>query len=231
MSELPSVPRPWSTRRFVVFTGGRRSRRVVLAVRPIDAVTGSPPQVPLEVFLDQRPELEPVATAGGYVCFLRREREGEPPPPPERVTLRVECDPLRQDHYFPVRLPIVLPMLDERDPVQEIRLMPKPTYPFPGTATLVRGSVLRPGKVAVVGVRIESSYLKSYLEDGEKKEKPAAVETITDRRGQFVLFFPRTAKQSQEIEVRAHPPGPPLEPHTVTLVEGKSYDRAHFQLT
>lgn len=71
-----------------------------------------------------------------------------------------------------------------RDPIKKISLIPKPAYPFPDTATLVRGRVsnINPEKPPTVIVE-------------------GMIETKTDERGEFVLYLKRV-KPKDKITVK-----------------------------
>ncbi len=85
------------------------------------------------------------------------------------------------DLYFPEEREIHVPYLSaSKDLVLEIVLKPKPEYPFPANATLVRGKIElnseKPvSKKPVAGIRV-----------GVEEKN---VENITDSRGEFVLYF------------------------------------------
>lgn len=216
-----SQPRPWQGRRFTAYTGDSRSRRVILAVRPIDAFTEGPPAIDPGVYLQERRDLVPIRTAGGYFCFLRHEPADAPPMPTESFTLRVESDPVRQDFYFPATVPVEIPMPDPLDPVKEVRLTPKPSYPFPGSATLIRGSVVRiaGGQAAPVsGAAVLAEFSQADVVDGESHSK--RIVTLSDRRGEFVLFFLRPALAEETIQVRVQPATLPPKTLTTKLREG-----------
>lgn len=79
--------------------------------------------------------------------------------------LRVEAE-----HYFAVNT-----TADLSEPVVEITLKPAPSYPFPPGATLIRGIFLDTAGNPLPDARVE------VLETN--------INTITTRRGEFVLYF------------------------------------------
>jgi hypothetical protein len=70
-------------------------------------------------------------------------------------------------------------------PVKEIKLKPKPSYPFPDNATLVRGIVVDPNPVSWARVKAVG--------------KP--FETLTNEKGEFVLFVKNIVMEDVTVKI------------------------------
>lgn len=102
--------------------------------------------------------------------------------PPGTYTLSVESE-----FYFPEEREFSLESFsDSKEPVIEIVLKPKPSYPFPERATLVRG-MLAPGGSLPADVKI--------------KVKDRNSQCIPDESGEFVLYFKEIVKSGEEITI------------------------------
>jgi hypothetical protein len=87
--------------------------------------------------------------------------------------------------------------------ITEILLKPKPSYPFPGSATLVRGRVLKNSNPVV---------------DAEVRVVENDIVTKTDENGEFVLYF--KGIKEKKIEIQIEKDGyPKME---ATIQEGKT---------
>lgn len=95
---------------------------------------------------------------------------------------------------------------DSKEPVIEIVLRPKPSYPFPARATLVRG-MLAPGGSLPANVKI--------------KVRGRDTQTIPDESGEFVLYFKEIVKSGEEITVEVEY-GRKKKTIKSTLEEGRS---------
>ena len=133
------------------------STRLSLAVSLVDDYTGKQPSGDIEIALDSKKAL---INPSGHYLFLD-VAAGE-------YTLNVQ-----NEYYFGQEHEITLPL--SGDPVLELTLKPKPAYPFPRGATLIRGIVrdnhgepVPEAKVEVVGKEIENK---------------------TTENGEFVLYF------------------------------------------
>lgn len=82
---------------------------------------------------------------------------------------------VRSDHYFSLgNVHVNLPIPDPQNPLVII-LKPQPSYPFPASATLIRGSVLDTAEKPVSGATVEII--------GKD------ITNHTNARGEFVLYF------------------------------------------
>lgn len=86
--------------------------------------------------------------------------------------------------------------VNSKKPVVEIVLKPKPLYPFPGRATLIRGllALLAPEPDLLAGITVKAILKSTGLE----------IRGIPDEKGEFVLYFreiiPRKADVILEIK-------------------------------
>ncbi len=97
---------------------------------------------------------------------------------------------IESDFYFLHKQSVIIPHQDKMMPVVEIAVMPKPCYPFPGYATLVRGVVSStPQKVSPI-----------TNEDVEIAGR--SLKTKTDKKGEFVFYFKAVKVENITIQVR-----------------------------
>lgn len=80
---------------------------------------------------------------------------------------------VESDFYFAEERTFDISQLDPKNPLEEIVLKPKPSYPFPDNATLLRGLVTDNGPLINAVLRVVGMQM----------------ETITDENGEFVLYF------------------------------------------
>lgn len=207
--------RPFVTRRFVAHGGDSRRQQLSLAVEVEDAFTAKPVGVPLRVFIKQLPRARTLLGLSGRYCFEDI--------PDGDYTLVIEFDPA-QDWFNlhplkpgewvdgferPVKVPPPGPTEPKlRTPLVKVLLSPKPSYPFPPNATLVRGRIetkaAPPAAVAGAGVRAAYKQFDPKAPDDKTKTVPAEVETRTNAAGDYVLFFKRLPRgPQQEITVIA----------------------------
>lgn len=195
--------RPFIAARFIAYAGDSRASQLALAVRVIDSFTEEPPPVAIRVRLKELPGSVPVRNQSGFFCF-----EGAPTPGP--YTLVFEPDRTTSDWYYldsnaPVwtdtfKRTINLPMPNPASPVEIATFVPKSSYPFPGNATLVRGKVTQ-GGVNVEGAIVSTTY--QHEDPPGAPSSPVSVRTLTDREGEFVLFFKRLPNATQPITLTA----------------------------
>lgn len=94
--------------------------------------------------------------------------------------------------YQPVTIQVNIPPPNPKSPVVSATLNPTTSYPFPPTATLVRGYVLS-NNSPVAGVLVSAP--------------GAGMNYTTGKDGEYVLFFASLTGMSQSITVTATPPG------------------------
>ena len=149
--------RPYKTRKFTLFAGESLKTTVVFVVDIKDSFTKALPLTKIFVSVEKDTNLKPLRSANGFYCFTK----SEPIPGVENnneqdetiFTVIVEPDSIKNDWYLKAEGEIdiskkeFLIPLDHKDivqaklkiPVLEIPLKPKPSYPFPVMATLIRG--------------------------------------------------------------------------------------------
>lgn len=118
---------------------------------------------------------------------------------------------IKPELYFPEEITVDMSAFsDPKKPVVEINgktevaLKPSPGYPFPASATLVRGQIESSSGKPVAGLRVGVN----------GKE----IENLTDGRGEFVLYFKNIVKTE---EVTLIIDGEAVE-QSVTVQEGKT---------
>lgn len=120
---------------------------------------------------------QPIQNLSGYFCFIDM--------PPGKYKLIVQSKSLEGGQFFNEEMSLSIPLSNELDPVQEIKLTPKPSYLFSANATLIRGTISRkpisPKNEGepVVGATVTAGY------KGEQK----IMNAITNDAGEFVLFI------------------------------------------
>jgi hypothetical protein len=139
----------------------RVAKGLRLVVSLIDNFSGKRPVGNIRMLLkDQHTKM--AQNPSGYYLFFKVPGDG--------VHIRTQSD-----YYFAVEREIKIPELDPGQPVETIRLQPKPCYPFPSRTTLIRGIVkdsqgnLLPGAI----VSIEGTTIK----------------TLTTAKGEFVCYY------------------------------------------
>lgn len=212
--------RPFVTGRFIAFAGDSRSGQVSLAVRVFDSFTEEPPQISIRVRLKELPRAVPVRNHSGFFCFGVI-------PDPGAYTLVVEPDRVASDWYYleptgPVwtdtfERVINLPVPDPTFPVEVATFAPKTSYPFPANATLVRGVVTQGTPDGLRGAIVSTTYQQE--DPPGSPPSPVQVRTLTDRGGEFVLFFKRLPNATQPITLTAEKDGAQVQ-QPVIITEG-----------
>lgn len=135
--------------------------KLSMAVSLIDDYTGKRPTGWVKVFLEGE-DLKSIKNPGGYYLFINL--------PGNEYQVHVEAE-----HYFNEDKTVKLSDLDPLNPVVQVKLNPRPSYPFPSGTTLIRGMVCDVDENPVPGVKVE------VLEKN--------VINITTEKGEFVLYF------------------------------------------
>jgi hypothetical protein len=210
--------RPFITTKFIGYAGDSRRTEVSLAVQLVDAFFDDPPDVSVSVKLKELPDIRPLRGQSGFYCFEGRETviidgvtRNRTPIPNGNYTLLVEPDPLAGNTYFlQPRLvgdvwtgnferPIVIPVPGPQSPLEIVTFAPTPSYSFPANATLARGIVRQAG-VGVPNTVVTTTYDEVDPAD-PTLTIPVDIETLTDREGEFVLFFQRLPAKTQAITI------------------------------
>ncbi|MCK4528983.1 carboxypeptidase regulatory-like domain-containing protein [candidate division WOR-3 bacterium] len=163
---------PYVTDKFIAYLGDVITTNLSLAVWLTDENTGEKPMGRVKVTLEEG-EIKAFKNLSGYHCFTDLSHKD--------YNLNIESD-----FYFPADKKIVIPLPDPKKPVDDTILKPNPVYPFPISATLVRGLVSNTGPVVNALVSVVGK----------------TIETITDERGEFVLYFKGIKKEDITIEIR-----------------------------
>src|SRR5574337_81514 len=119
---------PYVTDKFIAYPGDVKITNLSLAVWLIDDFTKKEPIGHIKVELKEK-DGEAVRNLSGYYLFNDLAAGN--------YTVSVESDV-----YFAEEKVVNMPLPDPKNPVVEIVLKPRPAYPFPDNATLVRGLVL-----------------------------------------------------------------------------------------
>lgn len=106
--------------------------------------------------------------------------------------------------FFPTpEIQIIAQVHPSPQPIQihQFSLNPRPIYPFPSDATLVRGTVVSSGAT------IDAADVTADREIIVDKDKPEeniiqTVSTITDHNGEFVLFFRKCGKGTVTVTIK-----------------------------
>lgn len=218
--------RPFVTSRFTAHEGDSWRRPLSLAVRVDDAFTGRMAVAPLRVYLKELRFLPVLRSLGGLFCFEGR-RPGEALPA-GNYTLVVEPDRTRADFFFlqpaqggqwseSFERVVTLPLIGPDAPLEVVTLAPRPSYPFPANATLVRGRVTQGGQPSA-GAVVSSTYDQVDPADTTQTVS-VSVETMTDRGGEYVLFFKKLPDPTQTVTVIAEKGGQTVQ-QQVLITEG-----------
>jgi hypothetical protein len=107
--------------------------------------------------------------------------------------------------YQPAKIQVTIPPPNPKSPVVSATLSPTTSYPFPPTATLVRGYVLS-NNAPVPGAVVSAP--------------GAPMNYTTAADGEYVLFFASITGVSQSITVTATPPRGPAKSVAVQVQRG-----------
>ena len=221
--------RPFVTSRYTAYAGDSLVRRLSLAVLLTDEVTGRAPAGSFQVLLkERRPEQrrgqEPIRNQSGFFCFLDI--------PDGNYTIVVE--PGAESRLYSLRPAGGGPGSTDRvarspcpcgplEPVVELTLSPTPSYRFSSNATLVRGTVLNNGIPPAPGAVVRCLYQRAAPTVADPDATSTAiVESRTDIRGHYVLFFSALSPAQQNVNVRAAIAGQPPNNQTTTIREGRT---------
>jgi hypothetical protein len=170
---------------------------VSLAVALVDGYTNGRPIGRVKVLLVELSR-EGRVNPSGYFLFLNI--------PDGIYTLRAESE-----HYLDEELALSLPTSPPQNPLVTLALQPRPSYPFPPGATLIRGLVQDAAKNPVAGAHVDVVGKDIHTRSGEN--------------GEFVLYFHPLREQDIVIVnrrpfVKADQSGlvsPPLPPTLIRI--------------
>jgi len=146
---------------YITFLDRKITTRLSLAVALIDGYTGKQPIGYVKIFIKDQ-NLKAFKNRSGYYLFFNL--------PDGEYTVRSDSE-----YYFDEETPVKSSDLDLLNPVVSIKLKPKPSYPFPSGATLIRGMVQDSDGNPVSEAKVEAV--------GKK------VSNRTTVKGEFVLYF------------------------------------------
>lgn len=130
--------------------------------------------------------------------------------PKGKYTLNVESE-----FYFPEEKQVDTssPLYPEKP--EDVSLKPRPLYPFPDRATLIRGMLATAaGSVLPSGITVEAT---SKSEDWKIQ---GLIQGITDEKGEFALYFRKVVKGKAVVDLEIKGKGTGKIP--VSVEEGKS---------
>ncbi len=148
----------------IILNGSReiiRGDRLGAALSVIDRFSETEPTGEVTLFLNGM-LIEPSKNLSGYYLFFDL--------PGDTAVIRVISE-----YYYPGVKTVTPADLDPLNPLIEIFLIPRVSYPFPPGATLIRGGVV--------------DGAGSPVPDAVVRQKGRDVATKTDGNGEFVLFF------------------------------------------
>jgi hypothetical protein len=141
------------------------TRTLSLAVFLVDDYTDRQPLGWVNVVLTANGrDLKSIKNPGNYFLFFDLPDSGT------GYHIRVEAD-----YYFDMDEPVTPSALDPLSPVVQLRLKPKPSYPFSAGVTLIRGVFQDTDGNPVPGARVD------VLERN--------ISTITTQKGEFAFYF------------------------------------------
>jgi len=251
--------RPFITKKFIAFAGDSRRTDLSLAVLVNDAFTRrlefdgitfqdvlQQPLIRVDVSLKELPDFKPIRGAGGSYCFEGTETvtiDGNVVVrvaiPNGNYTLIIKPDSTSGNFYNlqprpgdpwtdAFERPITLPMPNPLLPLETVTLSPTPAFPFPANATLVRGRVIQNGAPLPLAV-VDATYNEVDPND-TSLTVPWQIETISDREGEFVLFFKNLPTRTQPVLVRATK-GADQDQVATVITEGTTLNNQVLDLT
>ncbi|HWP92885.1 MAG TPA: carboxypeptidase-like regulatory domain-containing protein [Thermodesulfobacteriota bacterium] len=180
---------PYVTSEFTAYEGEKIITVLSLAVRLIDDFTEEETIGNVKVTIKEG-DIKAFKNLSGYYLFKDMN--------PGNYNFAVGSD-----FYLPEEMAVNLPQPDPKNPVVEVTLKPKPSYPFPRNATLVRGLVSDGNPVVDADVSVVGK----------------TIETKTDEKGEFVLYFKGIKQEAITVEVKK---GGNTKSVNTTVEEGKT---------
>jgi hypothetical protein len=180
---------PYVTGKFTAYEGDKITTTLSLAVSLTDDYTEKEPIGNIMVTIKEG-DIKAFKNLSGYYLFNDFA--------PGNYNLLIESE-----YYFLQETPVNIPQPDPKNPVVEISLKPIPAYPFPGYATLARGLISDGSPVANAQVEVVGKPIK----------------TLTDEKGEFVLYFRGIKQENITIEIKR---GGSTKSVNTTIEEGKT---------
>jgi hypothetical protein len=164
---------PYVTDKFTAYEGDSFITRLSFAVRLKDDFTEEKPASQIKV-TELEENIIAAKNRSGYYFFTDLAGGNH--------TIRIFSG-----IYFSQELTKNTSLLDPKDPVIEVILKPAPSYPFPSNATLIRGVISNPDLNMIKNLKIKA------IEPN--------LETTTDEKGEFVLYFRNMKNKDITIEI------------------------------
>lgn len=180
---------PYVTGKFTAYEGDKLTTILSLAVRLIDDFTERETIGSIKVTIKEG-DIKAFKNLSGYYLFSDMNTGN--------YNVAVGSD-----FYLPEETAVNIPQPDPKNPVVEISLKPRPSYLFPSYATLVRGLVSDGSPVAKAEVEVVGKPIK----------------TLTDEKGEFVLYFKGIEMENITVEIKK---GGNTKSVNTTIEEGKT---------
>ncbi len=173
----------------LAYEGDKITNNLSLAISLKDDYTNAAPAGNIKVIINEG-EIKANKNLTGFYIFNDI--------PPGSYNILIESE-----FYFTEEKLVNLPLPDPKNPLVEISLTQKPSYPFAANATLIRGIVTNGDPVAGADITVISKSIK----------------TRTNDRGEFVLFFKGIAQENITIEIKKNSDTKSVN---ATIKEGKT---------
>ena len=180
---------PYVTGKFTAYEGDKLTTILSLAVRLIDDFTERETIGSIKVTIKEG-DIKAFKNLSGYYLF-------------NDMNTGNYNVAVGSDFYLPEETAVNIPQPDPKNPVVEISLKPRPSYLFPSYATLVRGLVSDGSPVAKAEVEVVGKPIK----------------TLTDEKGEFVLYFKGIEMENITVEIKK---GGNTKSVNTTIEEGKT---------
>lgn len=171
---------PLLTNKFTLYPGDTLQTKLSLVLMIMDGYSGKILTSGINVLLKASLKMKPIINVSGYYCFTRLHDD----------VVNIIVEPINGDYgvYFKHNQVVDLSVLDDKDPVVQIFMIPKSNYPFPKQATLIRGSIVSNNK-GVEEASIVAIYTNEKNNDSNETDKLAV--SKSDHNGEFALALNR----------------------------------------
>lgn len=163
---------PYVTDKFTAYQGDVITTNLSFAVWLIDEYTEKRSLGHMRVIIKGE-NIKGISNINGYYIFTNLDTG----------TYEIE---IVSDFYFTGEETINMATLAPKNPVVEVTLRPRPAYPFPDNSTLVRGLVSNADPIIGAEVGVTGKTIK----------------TITDEKGEFVIYFKGIKTEDITIEIK-----------------------------
>ncbi|HMK56408.1 MAG TPA: hypothetical protein VK448_07215 [Dissulfurispiraceae bacterium] len=180
---------PFMTDGFTAYIGDVMTSKLTFAVWLVDDFTQQKPEGSVQVNLKDG-SIKASRNLSGYYLF-------------NDLSAGTHVISVESDMYLPAEMTIDTTTLDLKKPAVQLLLKPAPQYPFPASATLLRGVVTNGSSVAGATVSVTA--------------KP--IMTFTDDRGGFVIYFKGIKTETVMVVIKK---GADTKSIPATIEEGKT---------